>query len=76
MTPSQKARTLVGKRVTKVLLRPFARSTGKEHAYNPVIEFDDGTRLVFHVQETEHGEYGVYLLVVSPTNQESKNGNQ
>lgn len=60
---------LIGKRIQDIDLRPFDDGRGGS-AYDPVIILGDGTRIVFHVQETEVGQYGVEFLVVAAKREE------
>jgi len=55
-TPSE--RELKGLTITGFDLRSFDDGNGRK-AHDPVIHFDDGSRLVFVVHETEVGEYGI-----------------
>jgi hypothetical protein len=62
MTKSQEMRRIIGKRIARVLLRPFKTDNAgcpAEATYDPRIEFTDGTAMYFSVDETETGEYGV-----------------
>lgn len=53
-------RHVEGKRIVRLELHPFSDGRGKT-AYAPVITLEDGSRLHFHVQETEGGAYGVRI---------------
>lgn len=56
---------ILGKRVDKVWLRPFKDGKGGT-AHDPIIEFGDGSRISFTVEETEVGEYGVRINYQPP----------
>jgi hypothetical protein len=58
---SRNYRRIVGKRVRSVRLRSFRDRSGTYS--DPMIEFEGGIFLSFHVQETQCGSYGVELLV-------------
>lgn len=64
MTLSAQLSKLTGRKIRSIKLRPFPDGNGGL-AYNPVILLDNGTRLVFIVQETEAGEYGVKPMVIA-----------
>ena len=58
------ARTMVGRTIVRVQLRPFNPETagqrdGDPYATNPLVYLDDGSVLAFYTQETEIGEYGI-----------------
>lgn len=59
---SQQCRRLVGKRVVSIKLRPWGQDNGGGKAYNPIIEFSDGTRMSFITQEAGD-EYGVQPFI-------------
>ena len=59
-----KARTLIGKTIVMVALRPYDDGRGGI-AFNPLISFTDGTALTFQAQETET-DSGVILCVLKP----------
>lgn len=56
-------RFLAGKTIERVDVRPFPtdRMPG-EMSSDPVIWFEDGSRIAFVVDETEIGEYGISVL--------------
>lgn len=62
LSKSSEVRKVVGKRVKNIRLNPFSDGR-KRTAYEPVIEFEDGTTMRFVVTETEVGEYGVCPIV-------------
>lgn len=61
MKPPRK-RQIVGRRIVAVDWRPFDDGHGGM-TYDPVFELDNGTALVFTVQETECGEYGIFPIL-------------
>ncbi len=64
MSTAKELRHLIGKRVRSIRLRPFDASNGGGRAFAPIIEFEDGSRLTFNVQEVEAaGDYGVELVL-------------
>jgi len=58
MTSRELTRSLKGRTIVKVELRPFSNGRGG-NAYDPKITLDDGSYLVFGVEETESLKYGV-----------------
>jgi hypothetical protein len=60
-------RSLVGRTIVEVRPQPFDNGIGG-WAYAPVLILDDGSRVIFSVQETQDpetagpGDYGVTLL--------------
>ena len=58
----QIARALVGKAIRHVSLHPVPDGRGGA-VCSPVIEFFDGSRLLFDVQETDVGIYGVRFIL-------------
>ena len=60
------AQLLVGKRIASVDVRAFDPNlydSGRgPETYDPVIGFTDGSFLVFAVDETDVGEYGIRLI--------------
>lgn len=67
-TPSRYMRLLIGKRVKKIILRPFRTGIATKEcagiSFDPIIIFDDGTELVFSVDETNDGSgYGITPII-------------
>lgn len=62
MSAAKINRRLRGRRIVRVLLRPFNNLQGGT-ATDPLIFLDDGTTISFLTQETDCGEYGVQLIV-------------
>lgn len=62
MTSAEANKRLRGRRIVKVLLRPFNDEL-RGTATDPLIVLDDGTTLSFLTQETDVGEYGVKLII-------------
>lgn len=58
-------RQLVGRRIIKFSPCPFSDGRGGT-AHDPVITLDDGSRLTFIVEETDTGEYGVFVSLHKP----------
>ncbi|MCI0393203.1 MAG: hypothetical protein MOB07_31125 [Acidobacteria bacterium] len=61
----QAKRLLKGRTIVNVEVRSF-RDGRRGWATHPVITFDDGSKLLFHAQETELDRYGVALNYVPP----------
>lgn len=62
MTSAEANKRLRGRRIVKVLLRPFNDEL-RGTVTDPLIVLDDGTTLSFLTQETDVGEYGVKLII-------------
>lgn len=56
---------LRGRRIVKVLQRPFDDDRGGK-ATDPMIVLDDGSHIAFVVQETDSSEYGVKIVLSDP----------
>jgi hypothetical protein len=74
LDPSTKkaARALVGKTISRVILNPFDPNepgcrARDALATDPTIQFTDGTSLVFSVEETDAGQYGVGFVLRDPS---------
>jgi hypothetical protein len=53
---------LVGRTIVKTEVRPFPDDRGGT-TYNPRLTLDDGTTLVFDVDETDGDQYGIRILI-------------
>jgi len=63
-TPEGAERYLVGRRIVGVELRPFdsGHKGSRRWTFAPVFILDDGSRVAFSVDETDHGsEYGISI---------------
>jgi len=64
-TPEGAQRYLVGKRIVGVELRPFdsGHKGSRRWTFDPVFILDDGSRVAFSVDETDHGsECGISII--------------
>jgi len=63
-TPEGAQRYLVGKRIVGVELRFDSGHKGSRRwTFDPVFILDDGSRVAFSVDETDHGsEYGISII--------------
>lgn len=59
------AREIVGKKIVRFEPRTFSDQRGGT-AHDPVIVLDDGSFLTFITEETETGDYGVFILRHKP----------
>ena len=70
--PMVSAKQLVGRRIVGFAPRPSPdgpKLPGGKHTciHQPVIELDDGSRLVFQTEESENGtHYGTLIIRVKP----------
>lgn len=66
-----KPKWIVGKTVASVDMGRFSDGRGGT-AHTPVIEFTDGSKILFSTEETDVGEYGTSILYLPPPKPERR----